>query len=395
MNWPAADKAGDAPAEPRAKPLAGLKVVELARILAGPWVGQILADLGADVIKIESPPGDDTRGWGPPWIGDSDEHTAAYFHSCNRGKRSVVADLKQDDDRKRVIKLASHADVFVENFRVGGLEKYGLDAKALRRLNSGLVYCSITGFGQDGPYAQRAGYDFMIQGMAGIMSLTGEPDGEPQKMGVAFADIFTALYATNAIQAALAERERTGAGAHVDMALFDCMSGVLANQAMNYLATGTVPNRLGNRHPNIAPYRSIVLRDGHAILAVGNDGQFARLVKVLGVPELATDARFTSNALRVENSHDLDALIDPVLLTWERDELLAALDEAVVPAGPINTLAHLFDDKQFKHRQMRIENEGVAGIRTPIVINGQPTVAESGSPSLGEHGRIGDLFGAD
>jgi crotonobetainyl-CoA:carnitine CoA-transferase CaiB-like acyl-CoA transferase len=395
MAWPDAGASNSTAAGATAKPLAGLKVVELARILAGPWVGQTLADLGADVIKIESPDGDDTRGWGPPWIGNDDERTAAYFHCCNRGKRSVIADLKQQDERDHVVELASHADVFIENFRVGGLAKYGLDAASLRSQNSRLVYCSITGFGQDGPYANRAGYDFMIQGMAGIMSLTGEPDGEPQKTGVAFADIFSALYATNAIQAALAERERTGVGAHVDMALFDCMSGVLANQAMNYLATGTVPTRLGNRHPNIAPYRSVAVSDGHAILAVGNDGQFARLVDVLGVPELASDERFTSNALRVENSAELDALIEPRLLAWQRDELLDALEKAVVPAGPINTVADVFADEQFTHRRMRVNNDGVAGIRTPIVIDGKPSVADSGSPSLGQHGRVGDLFSTD
>lgn len=389
MGWPDAPEDEDSS---HARPLAGLRVVELARILAGPWVGQTLADLGADVIKIESPSGDDTRGWGPPWIGADGERSAAYFHGCNRGKRSVIADLTDAKERDAVVKLACDADVFIENFKVGGLVKFGLDHASLRAVNPRLVYCSITGFGQDGPYAGRAGYDFMIQGMSGIMSLTGEPDGEPQKMGVAFADIFTALYSTIAIQSALAERQRTGTGAYVDMALFDCMSGVLANQAMNYLATGTAPSRLGNRHPNIAPYRAIAVADGHAILAVGNDAQFARLADVLGQPSLAQDTRFASNALRVENSEALDAMIDPLLGTWPRDQLLAALESAQIPAGPINTVEDLFADPQFLYRQLQIEQDGVPGMRSPMRINGKNTQASTPSPPLGASGRITDLL---
>lgn len=391
MTWPTT-AATDHDKTDAARPLAGLRVVELARILAGPWAGQTLADLGADVIKVESPEGDDTRGWGPPWVDETESRSAAYFHSCNRGKRSVIADLKRDDEREAVIALAKEADVFIENFRVGGLARYGLDAESLRALNPRLVYCSITGFGQDGPYANRAGYDFMIQGMSGIMSLTGEPDGEPQKMGVAFADIFSGLYSTIAIQAALAERERTGSGAHVDMALFDSMTGVLANQAMNYLASGNVPTRLGNRHPNIAPYRAVAVSDGHLILTVGNDGQFARLAQVLGAPELASDERFSSNTLRVENTKALDTVIEPLLATWTRDGLLAALEEAVVPAGPINTLGDVFDDPQFQHRGMRIKNERVDGLRSPMRINGKPAVADEGAPAHGQHGRISELI---
>lgn len=383
--WP---HAPERPEDGAAQPLAGLKVVELARILAGPWVGQTLADLGADVIKIESPAGDDTRGWGPPWTGDTDD-CAAYFHACNRGKRSVVADLADASEADAIAALAGEADVFIENFRVGGLDKYKLDAATLRSANPALVYCSVTGFGQDGPYAARAGYDFMIQGMAGIMSLTGEPDGEPQKMGVAFADIFTGLYATIGIQAALAERARTGHGTHLDLSLFDCMTGVLANQAMNAIASGKAPSRLGNRHPNIVPYRTAATTDGHLIIAVGNDGQFQRLCQVLQAPALAADARFATNASRVENREMLEPLLDELIVVRRRDELLAALEAANVPAGPINTLDDVFADPQFQHRGMRIERDGVGGLRTPLLFDGKPAVAARGAPSLGEHGRAG------
>ena len=265
------------------KPLEGVRVVELARILAGPWIGQTLADLGAEVIKVESPEGDDTRTWGPPYIETEGERAAAYYHACNRGKRSVVADFTTPEGQKLVRRLAETSDVLIENFKVGGLAKYGLDYAALNAVNPRLIYCSVTGFGQTGPYAQRAGYDFMIQGMAGIMDLTGDPQGEPQKMGVAFADIFTGVYGVVAIQAALLQRARTGLGQHIDMALLDCMSGVLANQAMNYLASGVAPTRLGNSHPNIAPYQTFAVADGHIIIAVGNDQQFLRLCGVLGL----------------------------------------------------------------------------------------------------------------
>jgi len=258
--------------------LSGLRVVELARILAGPWIGQTLADLGADVIKVESPHGDDTRGWGPPFIDVGGESSAAYFHACNRGKRSITADFNTEEGRQLVQRLARRADVLIENFKVGGLAKYGLDYASLREINPRLVYCSVTGFGQTGPYATRAGYDFMVQGMGGIMDLTGEPDGAPQKIGVAFVDIFTGLYGVIAIQAALWQRERTGLGQHVDMALLDSITGVLANQAMNYLASDTAPRRLGNAHPNIAPYQVFPVADGYIIITAGNDGQFARLV---------------------------------------------------------------------------------------------------------------------
>ena len=366
-------------------PLAGIKVLELARILAGPWCGQALADLGADVIKVESPEGDDTRKWGPPWIEREGERTAAYFHACNRGKRSVTADFTAEEGRALVLDLAREADVLIENFKVGGLKKYGLDYESLKTVNPRLIYCSVTGFGQDGPYAPRAGYDFMIQGMGGIMDLTGEPDREPQKIGVAFADIFTGLYSTIAVQSALIARARTGEGQYIDMALFDCMTGVLANQAMNFLASGVAPKRLGNAHPNIAPYQTFAVADGHLIVACGNDGQFGRLADLLGLGELAADERFKTNAARVANRKLLSETMEMKTKGWTRDDLLAALEKAGVPAGPINTVADVFADPQFVHRGMKIAPGGVPGIRTPITFSGTPLALDKPSPRLGEH----------
>jgi crotonobetainyl-CoA:carnitine CoA-transferase CaiB-like acyl-CoA transferase len=366
-------------------PLAGIKVLELARILAGPWCGQTLADLGADVIKVESPEGDDTRKWGPPYIDKDGERSAAYFHAANRGKRSVIADFTTGEGRALVLKLAARSDVLIENFKLGGLKKYGLDYESLKAVNPRLIYCSITGFGQDGPYAPRAGYDFMIQGMGGIMDLTGEPDGEPQKIGVAFADIFTGLYSVVAIQAALIARERTGEGQHIDMALFDCMTGVLANQAMNFLASGNVPKRLGNAHPNIAPYQTFPVANGHLIVACGNDGQFKRLVAVLGRAEMGDDPRFATNAARVENRVALTAAMEAETRKWQRDDLLAALEAQGVPAGPINSVADVFADPQFLFRHMRIEPEGVPGIRTPIRFSRSVLELAKGAPVLGSH----------
>ena len=365
-------------------PLKGLKVVELARILAGPWTGQTLADLGADVVKVESPEGDDTRRWGPPFIDDAGELSAAYFHACNRGKRSVVADFGTEEGRGVVRGLAAEADVLIENFKVGGLAKYGLDYDSLRSINPRLIYCSITGFGQTGPYAWRAGYDFMIQGMSGIMDLTGDPAGEPQKIGVAFADIFTALYSVVAIEAALLQRERTGLGQQVDMALFDCMTGVLANQALNFLASGTIPRRMGNAHPNIAPYQTFPVADGHVIAAVGNDAQFGRFCAVLGL-DLAGRADFATNAQRVHNREALTAVVVAATRAWTRDPLLAALAEAGVPAGPINSVADVFADPQFQARGMRIDNDGIPGVRTPIRMSGADLAHERRAPRLGEH----------
>jgi crotonobetainyl-CoA:carnitine CoA-transferase CaiB-like acyl-CoA transferase len=376
-------------------PLKGLRVLELARILAGPWAGQIFADLGADVVKVERPgAGDDTRGWGPPFIeadGDGDgEKAAAYFHACNRGKRSVEADFETEEGRATVRRLAAHADVLIENFRVGGLARYGLDYPALKAVNPRLIYCSITGFGQDGPYRARAGYDFMIQGMGGIMDLTGAPDGEPQKVGVAYADIFTGVYAAVAVLAALRQRDATGEGAHIDMALLDVQVGVLANQAMNYLASGKVPTRMGNAHPNIVPYQTFAVADGHVVVAVGNDGQFARLARLLDRPELAADPRFATNEARVANRAVLVPLLSELIAKRSRAELLQALEAEGVPAGPINDVADVFADPQVRFRNMQIDRPGarggsVPGVRSPIVIDGVPAAAPLPSPALGAH----------
>lgn len=381
--------------EQKSNPLEGLKVLELARILAGPWVGQLLADLGADVVKVERPgAGDDTRGWGPPFIegAEGDNLSAAYFHSCNRGKRSIAVDFETPEGQDLVRRLASHADVVIENFKVGGLKKYGLDYEGLKAVNPRLVYCSITGFGQDGPYASRAGYDFMIQGLGGIMDLTGDPDGEPQKIGVAYVDIFTGVYSVVGILAALRRRDQTGEGAHLDMALLDVQTSVLANQAMNYLASGKSPRRMGNAHPNIVPYQVFSVADGHVIVAVGNDGQFARFVSVLGRPELAQDPRFSTNAGRVGHRAELVPLLAELTVKFTREDLLSALEGQGVPAGPINTVADVFADPQVVARRMRIDlpSEAARGgaipsVRSPIVMDGQPMAANRPSPRLGEH----------
>lgn len=366
-------------------PLAGLKVIELARVLAGPWVGQTLSDLGADVIKVESVEGDDTRSWGPPFIEVEGEKSAAYFHACNRGKKSVTADFRTEAGRNLVIEFIKDADVVIENFKFGGLKKYGLDYESLKAINPRLIYCSITGFGQTGPYAERAGYDFMIQGMGGIMDLTGEPDREPQKIGVAFVDIFTGLYSVIGIQSALIMRERTGKGQHIDMSLFDCMTGVLANQAMNYLASGKSPKRMGNAHPNIAPYQTLPVADGYFIIACGNDGQFERLCELLEIGELASSEKFKTNASRVSNRDVLTKLLAQKTKLWKRDELLAKLEKISVPAGPINTVADVFADPQFNARKMKITPDGVPGVRTPIVFSDAELNLDHRSPKLGEH----------
>ncbi|MCD2178078.1 CaiB/BaiF CoA transferase family protein [Rhizobium sp. C1] len=366
-------------------PLAGLKVIELARILAGPWIGQTLADLGADVIKVESPEGDDTRGWGPPFIEIDGEKSAAYFHACNRGKRSVIADFGKQEDREFVLALLKDADVVIENFKVGGLKKFGLDYESLKALNPRLIYCSVTGFGQTGPYAARAGYDFMIQGMSGFMDLTGEPDGPPEKIGVALADIITGLYGTIAIQAALAQRLTTGRGQHIDMALFDTMSGVLANQAMNFLASGIAPRRLGNAHPNIVPYQTFAVSDGHVIIACGNDRQFTAICDILGLEGVASDERYATNRARVENRAEVTRMVEAKTLSFSRDQLLALLEERSVPAGPINTVADVFADPQFQHRGMRIDPEGIPGIRSPMVFSEAALETSRRAPKRGEH----------
>ena len=377
------------------KPLEGVRVLELARILAGPWVGQLLADLGADVVKVERPgAGDDTRGWGPPFVlgADGGHLSSAYFHSCNRGKRSAAVDFETLEGRETVRRLAAHADVLIENFKVGGLKKYGLDYESLKAVNPRLVYCSITGFGQSGPYAPRAGYDFIIQAMGGIMDLTGDAEGEPQKPGVAFADIFTGIYACIGILAALRRRDARGEGARLDMALLDTQTSVLANQAMNYLASGKVPRRMGNSHPNIVPYQVFPVSDGHVIVAVGNDGQFAKFVRVLGHPELAEDPRFRTNSDRVMNRAVLVPLLTDLLLETKRDALLAALAPEGVPAGPINTVADVFADPQVVARKMRVDlpapaakGGAIPSVRSPILLDGEPLVAERPSPLLGEH----------
>lgn len=367
-----------------AAPLAGLRVIELARVLAGPWIGQTLADLGADVIKVESPQGDDTRTWGPPWIEHESGRSAAYFHSCNRGKRSIVADFRDDDDLAMVKALIGTADVVIENFKVGGLAKFGLDYASLAETHPRLVYCSVTGFGQDGPYAHRAGYDLMIQAMSGVMDLTGEREGPPQRLGVAFADVFTGLYGVIGVQAALAQREKTGRGQHVDMALLDSMVGVLGNQAMNYLATGVSPKRMGNAHPSIVPYQEFPCADGHIIIACGNDGQFERLAELLELGEDVLAANRT-NAQRVGNRSALTAQMAEILEQKSRAHWLAALEAQGVPAGPINTVAEALADPQALHRGLQIERDGIPGIRSPIRLSGAPVGETGRSPGLGEH----------
>lgn len=362
------------------RPLEGLKVLELARILAGPWIGQTLADLGATVIKVEAPDGDDTRRWGPPWIGDN----AAYFHACNRGKASIALDFRNPDDLAVLKRLVNEADVVVENFKVGGLKRFGLDYKSLANRNPRLVYCSVTGFGQTGPYASRAGYDVMIQAMSGIMDLTGDPDGPPQKMGVAFADIFTGLYGVIAVQAALAQRDKTGRGQHIDMALFDSMLGVLGNQAMNYLATGTAPSRLGNAHPNIVPYQDFPVIDGHIIIACGNDTQFEKLCSLLGMP--APDASNRTNADRVANRSGLVTAIAERTATFSRHELLTRLEEAGIPAGPINTVADALTDPQTVARGMVQASAAIAHLGSPIKMSDAKIGTATGTANLNEDG---------
>src|SRR5262245_37880940 len=376
-------------------PLAGLRVLELARILAGPWAGQILADLGADVIKVERKgTGDDTRGWGPPFVqaADGGHLGAAYFHATNRGKRSIELDFESEDGRRLVRKLAARSDVLIENFKVGGLAKFGLDYATLGKENPRLIYCSITGFGQDGPYAARAGYDLMAQGMGGIMDLTGQPDGEPQRAGVPVADIFTGVYSAVGILAALAQREKTGRGCLVDTALVDSQVGVLANQALNFLVSGQVPKRIGNAHPNIVPYQAFPVADGHIIIATGNDNQFAKLCAVLGEPKIADEPSYRANSDRLAHRDQLIARLSALTARWSRADLLAKLESVQVPAGPINPLDQVFTDPQVVHRGMRIDPTSAAakagtipGVRTPIIIAGQPMAAERPSPRLGEH----------
>lgn len=363
------------------KPLAGVRIVELARILAGPWCGQILADLGAEVVKVERPgTGDDTRHWGPPFLEapDGTPMDAAYFHSANRGKTSIAIDIATPAGQAQVRDLVREADVVIENYKVGGLARYGLDHASLLAVNPHLVTCSITGFGQTGPYAHRAGYDFIIQGMGGIMSLTGEPDGPPQKSGIAYADIFTGTYAAVAILAALRRRDAEGAPAHIDMALLDTQVAVLANQALNWMADpARVPTRMGNGHANLAPYQAFACADGELIIAVGNDAQWAKLRGVLG---LADDPRFATNPDRVRNRDALIPTVARAVLDWGKAELAAALEAVGVPAGPINAVDEVFADPQVIARGMAIGRDGIPGVAGPIVIDGTRMVADRASP---------------
>lgn len=366
-------------------PLNGLKVVELARILAGPWIGQTLADLGADVIKVESPEGDDTRTWGTNTIIKGGDTSAAYFHSANRGKRGVVVDFNDADALADLKALIATADVVIENFKVGGLAKYGLDYETLCAEHPRLVYCSVTGFGQTGPRAYKPGYDFMIQGMTGIMDITGEPDGDPMKMGVAFADVFTGLYGVIGIQAALAQRERTGRGQHVDMALFDCMMAAQANQNMNYLSTGISPKRMGNAHPTIVPYQVFPTSDGHMVIACGNDRQFRALAAVLSAPEWADDPKFSTNPARVANREELSTAITEALSDWETSAAISAFEQSGVPCGPINTIADAMNDPHTLHTGLQINPEGIPGIRSPFRFSDANLSLDRAAPGLGEH----------
>ena len=382
---------------PKPGALHGVKVLDLSRVLAGPWATQMLGDLGADVVKVERPgTGDDTRAWGPPWVG-GDDHPAhdmsAYFTCANRNKRSVAIDLSSQDGQALIRRLAAQADVLVENFKVGGLTQYGLDYASLSQVNPGLIYCSITGFGQTGPYAQRPGYDFLVQGMGGLMSVTGqadaEPGGGPMKVGVALVDVMTGLYASNAILAALQHRHRTGEGQHIDVALLDVQVASLANQAANHLVGGLVPQRMGNAHPNIVPYQDFPTADGHMILTVGNDGQFERLCTVAGHAEWATDARFRTNAARVEHREALVALLRGETVKRTTAQWIDALEKAGVPCGPINDIAQVFADPHVVARGLRVPMPGPAGelstVASPLRLSATPVSYALAPPALGAH----------
>ena len=364
-------------------PLKGLRVIELARILAGPWAGQTLADLGAEVIKIESRMGDDTRTWGPPFVKTGDETNAAYYHSCNRGKQSVSLDFKDDADLQKLKDLIATSDILIENFKVGGLDKYGLDYNTLHNDYPSLIYCSITGFGQTGPYAKRAGYDFLMQGMSGLMSITGEPEGQPQKVGVAVTDIFTGLYAVIAVQAALRSRDTSGVGQHIDLSLLDVATATTANQAMNYLTTGISPNRKGNNHPNIVPYCAVSTKDGHIILAVGNDNQFENFSKIFDADWYQKD-KFSTNPARLKNRDELLNLIEKNTRNFSSLTLLSECEKFGVPAGPINTLEEVFNDPQILHRGMKIDLHGVPSVKNPITFSDMEMSYDKPSPNLGD-----------
>jgi crotonobetainyl-CoA:carnitine CoA-transferase CaiB-like acyl-CoA transferase len=378
------------------QPLLGTRVLDLSRVLAGPWSGQLLADYGADVIKVERPgAGDDTRAWGPPWWGDGQQRVAAYYLSANRGKRSIAIDIASDAGAAMVRQLARHADVLLENYKVGQLAKYGLDYASLAAANPGLVYCSITGYGQDGPYAQAAGYDFAIQATGGLMSITGEKDGtpgsEPQKVGVAVADLMTGLYATTAILAALVERGRTGRGRHIDAALLDVQVAMLANQASNYLVSGKTPKRIGNAHVNIVPYQVFPTADGHIVVAVGNDGQFARLCELAGRAAVARDPRYATNEARVERRTELVQTIAGWMLERSTAQWIALLEPAAVPCAPILELPDVFGHPQVRSRGMQVSLRDRQGRTVPMVANpmrfdGQRPVADRPPPALDQDG---------
>jgi formyl-CoA transferase len=372
------------------KPLDGVKVLDLSRVLAGPWCTQLLADLGAEVTKIERPgAGDDTRHWGPPWHGEGERRVAAYFLSCNRGKKSAAIDFAQPEGAALVRKLAQQSDVVIENFKAGGLEKFGLDAKSLRSADPRLVYASITGFGQDGPYADRAGYDYIIQGMGGLMSITGLPDGVPgggpMRVGVAVVDLFTGLYTCVAILSALYRREKTGEGAHIDMALFDTQLAMLANQASNALVSGTDPPRQGNTHPNLVPYQPFDAADQPIIIAVGNERQFARLAHICGHPEWTEDARFASNEARIAKRAEIVGLVGAAIARKPAAEWLEQLEAAGIPAGPINRVSQALSDVQAQHRQMVRTIAGMPLVGSPVRLDGARADSELPPPGLGEH----------
>ncbi|PBN41520.1 CaiB/BaiF CoA-transferase family protein [Sphingobium sp. D43FB] len=376
-----------AQSEASGKPLAGIRVLELARILAGPWCGQLLADLGAEVIKVERPgSGDDTRHWGPPFVmsDGGDNLGAAYFHSANRGKRSIAIDITIPEGQAAIRRLAGGADIMIENYKVGGLAKYGLDHPSLSALNPHLITCSITGFGQTGPYAARPGYDYIAQAMGGLMSMTGEPEREPQKAGIAAADLFTGVYSAVAILAALNRRREMHVGAHIDMALLDTQVSVMGNQALNWMTSGVVPRRVGNGHANLVPYQAFPTRDGDLIIAVGNDGQFAALCRVLNVT-LHEDERFSNNPQRIRNRVDLIIALEEITAKWSRDDLFERLNGAGIPAGPINELDEVFANPQVIARGMAIEHDGKPGVASPIVIDGVRMVADDPAPGVPEN----------
>ena len=389
--------------------LAGIKVLDLSRVLAGPWCTQMLADLGADVVKVERPGlGDDTRQWGPPFLKDAegnDTTQASYFTACNRNKRSVTIDMATAEGQALIRQMAQQADIVVENFKVGGLKQYGLDHASLRALNPRLIYCSVTGFGQDGPYAERAGYDLMVQAMTGLMSITGQPDtepgGGPMRVGVAVIDLFTGIYASNAILAALHVRDNatngTGQGQHIDMALLDVGMAVLANQAAGFLATGQTPGRMGNSHPSLAPYQDFPTQDGNMLLAIGNDGQFQRFCAAAGQPQWASDARFATNTLRVKHRAELIPAMEAVTRTRTTSAWIALLEDKAVPCGPINTIAQAFDDAQVKARGLAVSLprwkdgeagdgvQNITGVASPLRLSSTPPVLRNAPPALGQH----------